>query len=141
MKNFIFKARFFLYAGALILCFIVFFSFFKSNADDSTWRLSVASSIQYSETINVQDEEVTVFGSQQNVGEENAIEYTLMKANRFGFKQPYEAFIVKGDQPFFQHTFTNIPNGSDYQIKIYNYSRCFCEGELFYLENGRAPNK
>jgi hypothetical protein len=87
------------------------------------WGLGVDSCCFYSSPFKVDKCGITIVGFQEVVDGKSAIQYSVIKKNWWGKRTIFGQGFIHGDYKnpqCFHITVSNIPNGVDYQIEIFN---------------------
>lgn len=101
------------------------------------WRLGVDSPYFYSKTFTISDHVISIDGYQEVLDESTPIHYSVVKVTWWGKIIVYQHTEVyhnyKSPNPF-NITFTDLPNGENYRIFIYNYGN-IGQGEFKIIKN------
>ncbi|MBS4211739.1 MULTISPECIES: hypothetical protein [Neobacillus] len=109
----------------------------KEKGDHYQWRLCVDVPYFFTSKFSIDNNTVTVTGTQCTYDHSWPIRYSIIKVSHFGLRTEYvDSIVINGDQceKEFKHTFENIPNGEDYQLEVCNYFRYYSEGDIRLLK-------
>ena len=87
------------------------------------WGLGVDCCYFHSKSFTVDNQCVTINGFQEVMDKQSAICYSLVKINWWGKREVYYQSLIYGDyrdNESFQIVITNIPNGENYKIEVFN---------------------
>ncbi len=103
----------------------------KKKGKNIRWGLCIDVPYFYSPKFSVKNKKVVLEGSQNVMNLDVPVQYSIVKMNWYGRREVYGDFLNHGnyDDRHFQHVFSNIPNGDEYRIEIFNQSH-FSSGEL-----------
>lgn len=113
------------------------------------WELGIERPFYLSKKFSIH-QSITITGFQSAHGNSWPIKYSIVKISYLGTSIKYfDSVIFSGDylENEFKHTF-HVPNGSDYQLEIFNYYQYHTCGKLQILQNDneltdteKNPNK
>lgn len=128
----------------LNLCFNRFFRLFRkkklkkdSRYEYIHWSLSIDVPFFFSKKFSIENNSITILGTQITHDQEWPVRYSIVKLSKFGTSiQYFDSVIFHGNLPEeeFKHTFT-VPSGTDYQLEVFNFCRYITTGKLQVIQN------
>lgn len=109
--------------------FLIFISFLiyktekRKNKEVMKWGMGVDCCFFYSHPFKVEKNSITLIGSQEILDGKSAIKYSIVKRNWWGKRLIFAQEFIFGnykESNSFHLTVSNIPNGGNYQIEVFN---------------------
>ncbi|WP_127486466.1 hypothetical protein [Neobacillus mesonae] len=96
------------------------------------WGLGIESPYYLSTKFSIDHQSITINGCQTTHNHSWPIKYSIVKTNKLGTSiQCFDSVLIFGNYSDneFNHTFT-IPNGTDYQLEVFNYYKYHSTGQV-----------
>ncbi|MFP5114151.1 hypothetical protein ACSU64_17460 [Bacillaceae bacterium C204] len=97
------------------------------------WGLGVEVPFFFSSKFVIENSSITITGTQQTYDNSWPIRYSIIKTSKLGISIKYfDSIDLYGDHTNgeFQHTFKSIPNGTGYQMEVFNYFKYHSTGRI-----------
>lgn len=102
-----------------------------------SWGLGVDAPFFFSSKFPIGNQSITITGFQRTHDNLSPIKYSIVKMSKLGTSIKYfDSVIFYGDQSNreFEHSF-NLPNGTGYQLEVFNYCKCHSSGTVRIIQN------
>lgn len=101
------------------------------------WGLGIESPFYLSTKFSTEQQSITINGFQTAHNHTWPVKYSIVKIGKLGTSITYfDSVIFYGtySENEFRHTF-NIPNGSDYQLEVFNFYKYHSTGKVQIIQN------
>jgi hypothetical protein len=109
----------------------------KRESGYVSWGLGVDVPYFSSSKFTIENDSITIIGSQRMLIDSWPVRYSIVKMSRLGISTKHYDYVVfygNHSEDGFKHTF-NIPSGEGYQLEVYNYFKFQTSGEFRIIQN------